>query len=305
MKALTGHPYRARLQRVLDYIDAHLDEDLRLDVLCEVAAFSRCHFHRQFDAAFGIGVARYIRLLRLQRALRQLAFDTTVPVTDIALMAGYESPEAFTRAFKEAVGRTPSAYRQTPAWVPLLLPYPSILSSRSASMQSTFTLDQIELIDLPTIPVALMSHRGDPARLHETIRQFIAWRQSAGLSREVSETYNIFHVAPDTAPEDFRVDLCAGTTRPVADEAAGVSSLEIPAGRCAMLRFTGHADDLEPAATFMYRDWLPQSGQALRDFPMFCRRVRFFPDVPPEQAVTELYLPLAPATVSPTAAATS
>ena len=159
-------------------------------------------------------------------------------------------------------------------------------------MHNTFTPAQVELIDMPAIAVARLSHHGHPARLHETIRKFIAWRKAAGLSRGVSATYNIFHVAPDAPPEDFRVDLCASTDQPVQQNDAGVSAFEIPAGRCAMLRIVGCAEDLEPAATFMYRDWLPPSGQELRDFPLFCRRVRFFPDVPQEESVTELYLPL-------------
>lgn len=292
MKALTQEHYRARLARVLDHINAHLDEGVSIETLCDVAAFSKFHFHRQFSAAYGIGIGRYLRLCRLQRASAQLAFDAHMSVTEIALAAGYDTPEAFSRAFKESVGRTPSAYRQSPTWVSLLLPYPFILESRSATMHNTFTLDQVELVDLPVIPVARLTHHGAPSRLHETIRQFIAWRQSVGLTRAVSATYNIFHVEQDTAPEDFRVDLCASTDRPVPQNDQGVTATVIPAGRCAMLRIVGCADDLEPAATFLYRDWLPGSGQELRDFPMFCRRVSFFPDVPEEQAITELFLPL-------------
>lgn len=292
MKALTKEHYRERLARVLDYVNEHLDEELNVEVLCNVAAFSKFHFHRQFKAAFGIGVGRYLRLLRLQRASRQLAFDTNTPVTEIAMAAGYDAPEAFSRAFKEAVGYTPSAYRQAPSWVSLLLPYPSLLESRSLEMHNIFTLDQVELVELPAIHVAKITHHGDPSRLHETIKKFIAWRKLVGLSREVSSTYNIFHVEPETAPEDFRVDLCASTDRPVPKNNEGVTATVIPAGYCAMLRIVGNADDLEPAASFLYRDWLPVSGEELRDFPMFCQRVSFFPDVPESQAITDLYLPL-------------
>ncbi|RZI84833.1 MAG: helix-turn-helix domain-containing protein [Rubrivivax sp.] len=288
---MTIEHYRKRLARVLDYVNEHLDEDLNVEVLCDVAAFSKFHFHRQFKAAFGIGVGRYLRLLQLQRASSQLAFDTNTPVTDIAMAAGYDAPEAFSRAFKEAVGCTPRAYRQAPSPVSLLLPYPSILKSRSAAMHNIFTLDQVELVELSAIPVATMTHHGDPSRLHETIKKFIAWRKSVGLSRDVSPTYNIFHVEPDTPPEDFRVDLCVTIDRPVPNNDHGVTAAVIPAGRCAMLRIVGNADDLEPAASFLYRDWLPVSGKELRDFPMFCRRVSFFPDVPADQAITELFLP--------------
>ena len=65
----------------------------------------------------------------------------------------------------------------------------------------------------------------------------------------------------------------------------------IPGGRCAVLRVVGGSDDLAPAALFLYRDWLPASGDEPRDFPLYCRRVTFFPDVPEHEAVTELYLP--------------
>ena len=66
----------------------------------------------------------------------------------------------------------------------------------------------------------------------------------------------------------------------------------IPGGRCAVLRGTGRSDDLEPAALFLYRDGLPESGEELRDFPLYAQRVSFFPDVAEKDAVTDLFLPL-------------
>ena len=67
--------YHARMQRVLSYIDEHLDDDLDVDLLSGVAAFSKYHFHRQFTSLFGISIHRYVQLLRLQRASYRLAFD--------------------------------------------------------------------------------------------------------------------------------------------------------------------------------------------------------------------------------------
>jgi len=52
--------YHARMQRVLDHIDQHLDDDLGLEALSGVAAFSKYHFHRQFMATFGLSVLRAI-----------------------------------------------------------------------------------------------------------------------------------------------------------------------------------------------------------------------------------------------------
>ena len=66
----------------------------------------------------------------------------------------------------------------------------------------------------------------------------------------------------------------------------------IPGGRCAVLRIVGGADDLESAAAWLYREWLPASGEEPRDFPLYCQRLSFFPDVPENETVTELFLPL-------------
>ena len=89
--------YHARMQRVLDYIDQHLDGDLSLATLSSVAAFSVHHFHRQFSAAFGVSAYRYVKLARMKRASYQLAFGNEASVTNIALDAGYEATDAFAR----------------------------------------------------------------------------------------------------------------------------------------------------------------------------------------------------------------
>src|SRR5947209_13486353 len=66
--------YHARMQRVLDHIDRHLDGDLDLDALSSVAAYSKYHFHRQFTATFGLSVHRYVQLARMKRASYRLAY---------------------------------------------------------------------------------------------------------------------------------------------------------------------------------------------------------------------------------------
>lgn len=68
---------------------------------------------------------------------------------------------------------------------------------------------------------------------------------------------------------------------------------EIPGGRCAVLAVTGPAMDLEEPATLLDRDWLPASGETLRDFPLLCERVRLKPQVSAAEALTELIVPLA------------
>jgi AraC family transcriptional regulator len=286
------HTYRARMQRVLAHIDAHLDDDLTLAALAGVAAFSKHHFHRQFAATFGVTAHRYVQLARMKRASYRLAFRDDATVTGIALDAGYDAADAFARAFRERIGQVPSAFRRSPDWERWQTALDPLSHARS-KLVPTFAAADVTVRHVPDTPVAVMTHRGPPARIGATIQRFIAWRRAVGLRPSVSATFTVFHCDPRTTPpSEFRLGLCAATDRPVAPNDDGVEAGVIPGGRCAVLRVVGASDDLEPAALFLYRDWLPASGEEPRDFPLYCQRLTFFPDVPEHEAVTDLYLPL-------------
>lgn len=159
-------------------------------------------------------------------------------------------------------------------------------------MQKTFTADDVTIRNVPPTPVAIMEHRGDRATIGATIQRFIAWRKATGLTPKTSPTFNVFHSDPRiTSPAEYRMDLCAGADRAI--EANGeIKAGVIPGGRCAVLRVVGNTDNLEPAAHYLYRDWLPASGEEARDFPLYCQRLAFFPEAPEHEAVAELFLPL-------------
>lgn len=293
MAVMNESPYHARLQRVLDHIDRNLDGDLDLETLSGVAAFSPHHFHRQFSALLGLSLGRYVQLARLKRAASRLAYRPKDPILQIALDCGYAGPEAFARAFRQRVGQSPSAFRRQPDWSPWHAAQAPLVQARSKIMTHAFTDADVRIIDFPETPVARLSHHGDPAKLGDTIRRFIAWRREAGLPPRLSATFNILPVDPETTePCDYRLDLCAATSLPIPDNLHGVVADRIPRGRCAVVRQTGSGDDLRPAAQLLYADWLPRSGEELRDFPLFAQRVTFFPDVPEGEAVTDLFLPL-------------
>jgi AraC family transcriptional regulator len=98
---------------LLVHIQAHLDEDLSLDVLSARASLSPAHFQRTFQALIGETPKKYVARLRLERAaFRLLIQDATL--LDIALDCGFQNHETFTRAFRRRFGMPPSSYR---AWV--------------------------------------------------------------------------------------------------------------------------------------------------------------------------------------------
>ncbi|MCM5557610.1 GyrI-like domain-containing protein [Pleomorphomonas sp. JP5] len=284
--------YHARMQRVLDHIDRHLDDDLDLDTLSAVAAYSKYHFHRQFTATFGLSVHRYVQLARMRRASARLAHGDNLSVTEVAMDAGYEAPDAFARAFRQRLGQSPSSFQKSPDWEPWLAAFGPLDDARSKLM-TTFTPDDVTIRDVPTTRVAIVEHRGDPAMLGATIQRFIAWRKAAGLSPATNPTFNVWRSERRPAdPADYSIDLCVGTDQPIEAHGMDVKAGEIPGGRCAVLRVVGATHNLEPAALFLYRDWLPQSGEEARDFPLYCRRLGLFPEVPEHKMVAELFLPL-------------
>ena len=252
--------------------------DLDLDTVSGVAAFSKFHFHRQFTATFGLSVHRYVQLARLKRASHRLAYTDAQSVTEIAMDAGYDAPDAFARAFRRRFGQSPSSFRKSPDWEPWLAAFGPLDNARSKLMQITFTTDDVTIRDVPPTPVAIMEHRGDRATLGATIQRFIAWRKAAGLSaRDKPDLQCLAFRAASRVPADYSMDLCVGTDQPIEANGEQMKAGEIPGGRCAVLRCPGNTDNLEPAALYLYREWLPASGEEARDFPIYCQRLSLVP----------------------------
>ena len=285
--------YLARLRAVLTHIDVHLEDALDVDQLAEVAAFSKYHFHRQFTLLFGMNVGRYVQLLRLKRAAHQLAYRDNARITDIALACGYEAPEAFARAFRKQAGQSPSDFRAAPQWGTWATDLQALRALRSEHMPAQPHTHSIEIVEREDVPVVAIEHHGCPARLGDTIRTFIAWRRAHRLHPSVSATYNIVYNSPDDVPpEDFRMDICAATQAPVEPNTAGVIAKTLAGGRYAVLRHTGSDDTLGQSVATLYAEWLPASGEEPRDAPLLFQRVRFYPDVPEHEAITDILLPL-------------
>ena len=99
------------IEDVKRYIREHIHEPLERERLAEVAGFSIPHFHRVFTAHVGESAASYVRRLRLERAARKLRMGA-VDITEVALAAGYDSHAAFSRAFRQQFGMSPSEFRQ-------------------------------------------------------------------------------------------------------------------------------------------------------------------------------------------------
>lgn len=277
--------YAKRISKVLDYISKHLDDDLSVDALCRVAHFSRFHFHRQFSAYTGVSVGRMVQMQRLRRAAMQLVFARDVSITDIAFEAGFANAESFSRAFRKECGQSPANFRKAPTWqqwqVRIILDNPQELPDM-----------QVEIVNFPETLVAALEHRGPEQLTYQTSQKFIEWRRANGMRLGKGNTYGVHYTDHLTVlPEDYRLDICLSIEEPVSENPQGVVTKVIPAGRCAKVRNIGSRHEL-PGPRYLYETWLPQSGEQLRDFPIFFHYVNLEPTVKEHEMITDIYLPL-------------
>ncbi len=284
--------YQDRFVEVINYIEANLDADLDVDKLCQLACLSKYHFHRQCSAFFGMSVMSLARLLLLKKAAYQLAYRDDEKVVDIALANGYESHEAFSRAFKKYFNKSPSCFRKNPDWTSWHSRYEPILKLRTKVMNEKANF-KVDIVDFPETLIAVMEHRAAPNLLGNTIQKFIEWRKANHLPPSKCKTFNLVYDDPNlTEPENYRFDIGCSIEQAVEENDCGVVSKTIPAGQCAVIRHVGSDDSIGVAVNFLYAEWLLDSGFEVRDFPVFFERVSFFPEVSENEMITDVYLPL-------------
>lgn len=103
--------YRQALERAVIYIEDHLGDDIRVEAVARAAGYSYYHLNRQFTAVLGESVGGYIKKRRLADGAKQLLY-TDRKIIDIAMEHGFDSPEAFSRAFKAVYRVSPYTYRR-------------------------------------------------------------------------------------------------------------------------------------------------------------------------------------------------
>ena len=150
----------------------------------------------------------------------------------------------------------------------------------------------VQIVEFPETRVAVAEHRGPPELEHETAKRLIEWRVQHRLPPAQHRTFGVHYTDPYTTPEqDHRVDLCVEYAQPVPSNPQGIIGKVIPACRCALARHLGARSHVA-AAVYLGREWLPRSGEALGDFPIFFHYVNVGPQVRDDEMITDVYLPL-------------
>lgn len=274
--------YEARLRRVVAFIADHLDDDLDLDRVAEIACLSAWHWHRVYRAVQGETIADTVRRLRLARAATELvAGDASVAA--IARRAGMPDQRSFVRAFRHAYGQTPGDFRRHGGGAP----------HGRANTDGDNSMFQVDVRLSPPLHLTGLTARGsyrDLGGTFETLHGILAAR---GLARPGLRPVLIMYDDPDLGPADKLRSFVGVDTGETPITAAELDHCDLAGGEQAVLRFVGPHAGLEAACDWLYGAWLPQSGRAAGTEPLHEVFLSDPRHTAPDQLVTEIRLPLA------------
>ena len=298
MKLSTKNTYHERILSALLHIQKNLDDELSLESLAAMTHFSPIHFHRIFKGMIGESVIEHVRRIRMERSAHHLANGGSV--TDEAFNAGYETVESFSRAFKKMFGCPPSKYLER-HWEELYTRIPGEVHYLPDSARSgyiiTFSKEtemDVTIKQIDPMRVAFVRHIGPYIECAKAWNTVCDWAQKNGVFNGEFKTIGICYDDPQVTPADkIRYDACLTVADTVEGEGeVGIQTIE--GGEYAMVLHKGPYENLEKTYATLMGKWLPESGREYGggvDFELYVNS----PDqTPPEELLTEVYMPLKP-----------
>ncbi len=297
MKADTRSFYQRAVQSTIDRITGDLDQALDLHELARDACLSPFHFHRVFQGMVGETPLELNRRLRMERAAWQL-FNSSSSVTAIAFTAGYETHEAFTRAFRAAYSTSPTGFRQRA--------FPRIeLTARcgvhfipDGRLQQFIPRDsggkemQVEIKDMPAMRLATVEHKGPYNQVGNAFARLGQLAGPAGLMQHASAMIGLYHDDPETTPQDELRSHAALVVPEAVSLPEGLVEMRIGAGRYACTMHKGPYELLGDSWSRLMGEWIPASGNRVRDSASIEIYHNTMETAKPEELLTEICVPV-------------
>ena len=245
-----------RLNKVIDYIEAHLDGEIDYDRIAKIACCSPYHFQRMFGFVCDVPLSEYIRRRRLTAAAFDLR-DNGEKVLDVAVKYGYSSADAFARAFHALHGVKPSMARNGVR----LKAYPRLIF--------TVTIKGVEAMNYrieerEAFTVAGIKQFMSTVNEEQKTKIPQMWRDTPKETFEAiaamadREPTGCLGICADMYDDGFDYWIAAATTKPCPD---GLSKLEIPACTWAIFESVGPMPGaIQAVWGRIYGEWFPASG---------------------------------------------
>ena len=282
MKNITYNDYVQRINKVVAYINNHLDETLDLKTLANEAALSDFHFHRIFKALKGEAIGGYITRLRLEATARLLRY-TALTIEEIAFNIGYETPASLSKAFKKQYGISPTEYRTNKDTY--IMKKEIINPDLALKAPKIVTLEPKNLIY-----VALTGAYGslDYGKAYEQLWAVI---KAQKLFTKGIESICISYDDPKITEGSLqRSDVCLAIHKPATPQDE-VSCKTLAGGKYAVFFYQGSYENLSQVYDTAVR-WVIDHEYTLREEPFFEKYLNNARRTPKEKLKTEIYIPI-------------
>jgi len=265
-----------RILKALIYIEDHFQEEMTVEELAQIACYSPFHFQRLFRFIVGENVYQYIKRLRIARAAAKLCYSDQ-RITDIALDTDYKTPSAFTRAFKQCMGKSPRNYRLLYGEIDMI-------------NKKIFELPMIEPDEIKQekdISIIFIRKTGNYDVSSKAAWDALSTLIRDNLSDEDAAKLRYFSIAWDdpkiVEEEKLRFDACVSEDSRIPVKGKFARKV-IPGGKYAVFTHHGKPDTLMETYDRIFFKWLPDSKE---DFDS--KRMNFLEHV---KGVTKIYIPL-------------
>jgi AraC family transcriptional regulator len=254
-----------RMNAAIDYIEENLAGEIDFTVAAEKAACSTFHFQRIFFALNGLTPAEYARRRRLTLAAREL-LSSTVRVIDVAMKYGYNSPDSFTRAFRNLHGVTPMAAREPGV---TLTAFPRV--SFSIALKGGIDMDY-KILEKPAFDVIGKARKFTTVNGENIVKIPQFWNEFAN-SKEFQTLAELSGGKPGlvTGGEDLGACIAGetmeaftyaiGVEKPEGANTEGFDVIHIPTATWAIFESVGAMPKaIQDVTVKIFQEWFPSTG---------------------------------------------
>lgn len=255
--------YLKRVQQGIDFVEAHLDTDIALQDVAKAAGLSQWHFQRVFRALTNETLKTYIRSRRFAKALDQL-LSTKMPILDIALAAGYETQESFTRAFKACFRLTPGQYRAFGSRslfvkkVELDADYLRHIHRNVSLVPEVYEQRAMQLVAMRTLFYGIDSEKNNLAKKLPPLWASFLPRLGEVPHAVAGVCYGVVCPVHDASDQlQYFAAIEVSQTAALPD---GMHAIEVPHARYAKFAHQGAVQGIDNTVNYIYSSWLLSSG---------------------------------------------
>lgn len=255
------------VQKTIDYVEDHLNENVDLDILSNVVGYSKYHLHRMFTFIVGIPVQQYIRRRKLTEAAKQLIFSD-IDIIDIAFASGYEFQQAFTLAFKEMYKMSPGKFRKKKSFTPIQLKINFTDNFKENKGDRIMDIKVVKNKDVNLVGYRVNTKKGFFViprlwkKLHK-VKNNIDNR----VDKDFLVGLNDYSSSIDCNKNAICFDYFAGVeVKDLNDKTEKMDSIKLPTSDYIVFYYKGRSQDsIQPVMEYIYKEWFPQSTYLLND----------------------------------------